>query len=447
MALLLVVVCATPARAAQMLDGVVAVVNNGVILKSELDAEVQRIEAGLRAQGRPLPPADILRKQVLDHLVMVHLQLQEAHSHGVTVSKEQVDSAVQSIATRNSLSMAQFRQALAAQGMNYSDFRKRIHDEMVIDQLRRQEVQSQITVSDRDVDLFLENQKTRADRNQSYHLEHILIAVPDGADSATLDKARAKARSLVQQIRAGADFAQLAISNSDGQQALKGGDLGWFKSGALPTIFREVVPGMKPGQVSDPIRSPGGFHIVKVVGVRGDDTDVVKVSHAEHILLRPNPQRNPEQTRQLAETLYQQLIGGSSFQDLARRYSDDDGSAAKGGDLGWQPAGTYVPGFERQLAALQPGQISQPFQTRFGWHIVKLLGRRGEPITDKMRRAQARQTIGERRAQDYYEQWLRRLRDEAYVEYRLNDTQGDGQQLGGLGDGSSGSPLSFGSGS
>lgn len=410
--------CAPVAQAAQTLDRVVAVVNNGIILQSELDAAMDRIEAQLRSEGRSPPPQNILEKQVLEHLVMQKIQLQEAKKHNIHVSDNDVDNALQSIAQHNGLTAQQFQNALQSQGIALNQFRKQVRDELMIQHLQKQEIQTNVSVTQRDVRLFLQNQAHHSNSGDSYHLLHILLSVPENASQSQVDKIKAKAQHIARQLKGGGDFRAVAMRVSDGQQALKGGDLGWIKAAALPTLFANVVPGMKSGDVAGPLRSPGGFHIIKVIGVRNSEQSITEV-HVRHILLRPNPQRNAAQTHQLAEKLYQQLQNGASFSELARVYSDDPQSAKEGGNLGWQPLGAYVKSFEQAIENLHTGQISAPFKTPFGWHIAQLLGRRQHEVSNKMRRRQARQAIGERKAREQYQNWLRRLRAEAYVKYLI----------------------------
>lgn len=410
--------CAPLAQAAQTLDRVVAVVNNGVILQSELNAAMDRIVAQLRGQGRSLPPQNILEKQVLEHLVMQKIQLQEAKKHNVHVSDKDVNNAIQGIAQNNGLSPQQFESALRSQGIDPHQFRQQVQDQLTIQKLQKQEIQSSVSVTARDVDLYLQNQAHHGNADESYHLLHILLAVPENATKSQVAKIKAKAQKLADQLKNGGDFRAAAMRVSNGQRALKGGDLGWIKAGALPTLFANVVPGMKAGDVAGPLRSPSGFHIIKVAGVRNSSQSVTQV-HVRHILLRPNPQRNTAQTHQLAEKLYQQLKNGASFSELARVYSDDPRSAKEGGNLGWQPLGAFVKPFEQAIENLRKGQISKPFKTPFGWHIAEVLGRRQHNVSQKRRRRQARQAIGERKARQQYQNWLRRLRAEAYVKYMI----------------------------
>lgn len=406
------------AHAVQTLDRVVAVVNNGIILQSELDTAMARIRAQISGQGEQMPPRSVLEKQVLEHLVMQKIQLQQAKKRKIQISGQALTKALRDIAQNNGMTLQQFRSALSSQGIDPKQFRKQVRDELTIKELQKKEIQSNVSVTPRDVSLYLQNQAHHGDAHESFHLLHILIAVPENASKAQVARLKLKAQHIAQKLKNGASFRATAMRVSNGQQALKGGDLGWIKAGALPTLFANVVPGMKPGDVAGPLRNPSGFHIIKVVGIHNGGQTITEV-HVRHILLSPSPQRNEAQTHQLAEKLYQELKNGASFSELARVYSDDAGSAKKGGDLGWQPLGSFVKSFSQAVSKLHKGQISKPFKTPFGWHIAQLLGRRQNKISEKMRRRQAQEAIGERKAREQYANWLRRLRAEAYVKYMI----------------------------
>lgn len=414
-----------PAQAAvQPLDSIIAVVNKQVILASELTDAMHRIKREVAARGADLPPDDVLRKQVLDRLILKHLQLQRAEQTGITVSDADVTEALNSVAQRNHLTLDGLRQALQEQGIDFAKYRQQLHEELLITQLRQKEVDRRISVSDRDIDLYLDAQKSNPQAPRQYHLQHILIAIPSGADEATREKLHAEAEDLLQEIHQGKDFSKLAIGHSDGQQALKGGDLGWISANLLPTLFAAIVPTLKPGQASDIIASEGGFHIVKLLAVRDADQQPIADTaqlHLRHILIMPGPDRSPEQAQTLAEDLYKQLQDGADFAALAKRYSQDPGSAKQGGDLGWQDPSVFDPSFRQQVVKLKKGQLSKPFQTRYGWHIAQLIDRRkASAETQASReRERARQALFQRRAVEEYEVWLRRMRNEAYVQIRL----------------------------
>ncbi|ORE87516.1 peptidyl-prolyl isomerase [Oceanococcus atlanticus] len=403
-------------RAAQVLDYIVAVVNDEVVLSSELNQALDQIKQQFAGRG-PLPEEEVLRRQVLERIVVTKAQVQRAQQGGLRVGDEQLNQAMEDIAARNGMSLNQFALALRREGIDYLQLRQQVRDEILVNQLRQREVDSRIVVTEDDVDLLLE-QQGESDKVE-YHLAHILIAIPSDATSQARDAATQKAAQVVSEARDGADFAQLAITHSDSPRALDGGDLGWRRGNALPTLFADVVPELEVGGVSDPINASGGLHIVKLVDKRGTSGDaLVKETHARHILLKPNVLRNPQQTRAKLEEIRQQIADGADFTKLAKQHSEDPGSANQGGDMGWQGPETFVPEFQRALDLLEPGELSPVFQTPFGWHIAEVIDRRERDRTEDLRRAQARQAIFRRKAGEEQEVWLRQLRDEAYVEYR-----------------------------
>ncbi|HEU0197142.1 MAG TPA: peptidylprolyl isomerase [Nevskiaceae bacterium] len=401
-----------------VLDRIVAVVNQGVILQSQLVNEIAVIRARMKARGITPPPAKDLQGQVLEHMILMRIQLQRAEQAGIKVDDSEINEALTHLAKQNNTTPAQFLQAAAQQGIDGTALRHQVRDEITIEELRQKEVDQHIEITSQDVDLFLANQARN--NGEQYHLSQILVAVPDKATPAQRAATKTKADKLLAELQHGGDFAQLAIRNSDGQQALKGGDLGWRNAADLPTIFAPVVPSLKVGGISGLITSPNGYHIVKLDGKRSTGPHQTAVeNHAEHILLTPTPLRDEAATKALAEKLYNEIEHGASLKKLAEKYSDDTQSKDSGGDLGWQPAGVFVPTFQQHLDDLKPGQVSPPFRTRFGWHIVKLLGRRTVDVTDKMRRARARMAIEQQRETSAYQTWLQKLRADAYVSIRL----------------------------
>ena len=409
-----------PALPVLAFDRIVAVVNDDVIVASELESSTRSIAAQLRQQGTRLPPERVLERQVLERLVLERLQLQVAERTGVQIDDEVLNEAVRSIAERNGLTVGQFREVLARDGFDFAAFREDIRRKLTLEQLRRRQVDNRITVSEREIENLMETVARQAGIEGEYRLAHILIAVPEAAAPDQTEAARAEAEQVLADLRAGADFARTAVSVSDGQQALEGGDLGWRAGSELPTLFAEVVPRMDPGDVSEVLRSPSGFHIVKLVDARyGGDEHIVRQTHARHILIRPDEVTSADEARRRLAQLRQRIEGGDDFEELARAHSEDRGSAVKGGDLGWVSPGDVVPEFERVMNALPPGSVSPPFQTPFGWHIVQVLERRDHDSTTEVQRARAREIIRERKLDEEVEAWLRRLRDEAYIEYRL----------------------------
>lgn len=401
------------------IDRIVAVVNDGVILESELDNFLAGVKAQIRGRGANLPPEDVLRRQALERLIMQKLQLQTADETGIRVDDDTLNQAVLSIAQRNNMTLDQFRRALEADGYSFAQFRENIRDEILIGRLQQRNVDERIQVSDQEIDNLLANQNTQTGDGKTYRLRHILVALPEAASPDQIQAARNKAEQILAQLRAGADFRQTAIALSDGQQALEGGDLGWFPEGRLPSLFADVVPSMEPGQISDLLRSPSGFHIVQLEDTKGAETHTVRQTHARHILLRPNEILTEEDARTRLEQLRSRIVGGDDFADLAKAHSDDALSAREGGDLGWLSPGDTDPRFEEAMNQLAEGEISEPVKTQFGLHLIQVLDRRVQDDTEEFQRTQAREQIRARKRQEALELWLRRLRDEAYVENRL----------------------------
>jgi peptidyl-prolyl cis-trans isomerase SurA len=401
------------------LDRIVAVVNDSVILQSELDRALQVGRKQLSERGIALPPEDILRTQVLERLVLTRVQTQRADEAGIKVDDRELNEVLTNIATQNKMTLSQFAEAVRKDGLDYLAVREQIRDEVLIQRLRAREIESRILVTDQDIDLFMSNGSQGA--QTEYRLSHILVAVPDAAASNVRAKAKAKAEGLLKRAKAGEDFAQLAIANSDGQQALQGGDLDWRTGDALPELFATNAQKMKKGDISAVLENASGYHILKLTDVRGgSERKTVTETHARHILLQPNAIRNEDQTKQAARELYDRIKKGEDFGAVAKKMSDDSGSKQAGGDLGWQPPGVFAPEFEQTLTKLKPGEVSPPFRTQFGWHIASVIERRTRDNTDESRRAQARTAVQNRKAAEEYDMWLRRLRAEAYVEYRLN---------------------------
>jgi peptidyl-prolyl cis-trans isomerase SurA len=421
LAALLLSLAVLPAFAAQMLDRIVVVVNDGVILQSELDRAMDAGRQQIKARNIAAPPEEVLRAQVLERLVLVRLQTQRAQEAGIRVDDRELNEVLANIATQNKMTLAQFADELRKDGQDYLAVREQIRDEVLMQRLRSKEVEGRILVTDQDIDLFLANQGQKPD--QEYHLQHILVAVPDGAPTEARDKARAKADDVLKKLQAGADFSETAVANSDGQQALDGGDLGWRRADALPEIFAQQLSKLKDGQVSPVIDTASGFHIVKLAGTRGGgERSSINETHAQHILLQANAIRTEDQTRLQARELHDRIKAGGDFGALAKEFSDDPGSKASGGDMGWMPAGAFAPDFQEQIDALKPGEMSAPFRSQFGWHIARVVERRTRDVTDESKRTRARQAIQNRKMAEEYDSWLRKMREEAYVEYRLDKT-------------------------
>ncbi len=412
-----------PAAAAgtEELNAIVAVVNDDVIVNSELQREVAAVIPELKARGTPIPPAQVLSKQVLNRIISKRLQAQRAKQLGIKVDDAALNATIAKIAERNRISVEELRASLEGGGTRFEDFREDTRSQMIDGQLQRQEVLNTITVTEPEIDRFLEKESGRLVERSEVRLQHILIAFPDGATPDQIQKAQAKAAGLVRQLRGGADFAKLAVANSDGQQALEGGDLGWFKLAEVPALVADPARTLGKGEVSDPLRSQGGFHIVKLSDLKGSEADVVTQTQARHILLRTSEVLSDDDAKTRLAQLRLRIVGGDDFAILARSHSDDTGSALKGGDLGWVSPGDTVPDFEQVMTALAPKEVSQPFKSPFGWHLLQVLDRRQADTTAEVMRQKAKDAIRERKAKEATELWLRRLRDEAYVEIRLDN--------------------------
>ncbi|GAB4357711.1 MAG: peptidylprolyl isomerase [Immundisolibacter sp.] len=406
---------APPAMAANI-DRVVAVVNKDVIVESELEREVQRILSDLRQRGTTPPPRHEFERQVLDHLILRRLQVQLADQAGIDVSDDELNFTLQNIARRNGMTLSQMRDAIVADGGNFEEFRNDIRDEMRIAQLRQKEVIDRIAVSEAEIERFLAEGGAAADGR--YHLAHILIPLPLDPSPEQQQRVAAQARQVHEQLLAGADFAATAVAVSKGQQALEGGDLGWRNAEELPAPFLAAVRDLAPGQISEVIPSANGFHILKVL--ESDTTGgrhVVEQTHVQHILVKVEQGREDE-ARARIESLRQRLLAGESFEELARTHSDDPTSAVKGGDLGWVSADDLVPAFAEAMQTLPENELSEPVRSNFGYHLIRVLGRRSHDDTAAHRRAHAAQTLRMRKAEEMTQTWLQRLRDEAYVELR-----------------------------
>ncbi|NDE00664.1 MAG: molecular chaperone SurA [Gammaproteobacteria bacterium] len=402
-----------------MLDRVAAVVNDGVVLRSEVDEQVALVTERLKTQGLEMPPDAVLRQQVLERLVLQEIQMQRAQRAGIRINDENLNQALGEVAQRNGIPLAQLPQALAQQGLDYASYRESVRREMTLQVLQQRDVIQRINVSPRELDQFLEKQKSRPSELNEYNLSHILIAVPQEATPQQLDEASRRATDVGRRARSGEDFAKLAVAYSNSQTALEGGALGWRKGPEIPTVLADLVVGLKPGEVSEPLRTPSGYHIVRLNEVRGNDQQVViRQTRARHILLKPTEIQDDATVRQRLLDARERILKGEDFAVLAKTLSEDPGSAAEGGDLGWSAPGNFVPEFDRMLESLTENEISQPFRTQFGWHIVQLLGRREYDNTEELRRQRAFLQLRESKADEETELWLRRLRDEAYVDIK-----------------------------
>lgn len=422
LATLLLAGAAHAAAPTQDLDRVIAVVNDDVITQTELAARLEETRRQLVAEKIALPPDDVLRRQLLERLVVERVQLQQAAQIGVRVSENDIDQAIENIAQRNGVSAAEMRKRVEAQGMSPDSYRAQVRDQLMIQQLQEREVSMRVNVTESEVVNLLETQEKLKDLDTEFDLSHILIAVPESASSDAIQAAKKRAEALRTQIAKGGDFEQLAVANSQGSEALKGGKLGWRKAGQLPELFLAAVNELRSGETTEPLRSPAGFHLLRLNARRGGvQAQAVTQTHARHILIRPSEILSADDARQKLLQLRERILGGDDFATLARAHSEDPGSAANGGDLGWANPGQMVPEFEKTMNLLKPDEISMPVRSSFGLHLIQVLERRERDVTQDRRRAAARQQIHARKAEERFQQWLRELRDQAYVEYRLDD--------------------------
>jgi peptidyl-prolyl cis-trans isomerase SurA len=403
----------------QLLDRVAAVVNDGVVLESEVNEQLAAVKDNLKTKGQQMPPDAVIRQQILERLIVQEAEMQRADRAGIKVSDETLNNAMTEVAQRNGISLQQLPQALAAQGIDYGSYRDSMRRELTLRLLQQRDVITKISITPREIDQYLDRQAHHPSANAEYNVSHILIAVPQEATTAQLEAAQKKADDIYQRAKGGEDFAKLAIANSNSQTALDGGELGWRKGTELPTVLADTVLSLKAGEVAAPVRAPTGFHIVRLNEVRNlQKSDVVEQVHVRHILMRTNELQDDATVKQKLEGLRKRIVAGEDFAALAQVSSQDAGSAADGGDLDWSTADTFEPDFTKTVDGLQVNEISEPFHTQYGWHIVQLLGRRKFDDTQELQRKQAADQIRASKVDEETELWLRRLRDDAYVDLK-----------------------------
>lgn len=406
------------AQAEEPLDRIVAVVNDDAIMASELEDRMVQARSQLASRNIAMPDDAVLRRQVLDRMIVEQIQLQMAEQANLSVNDTELNRAVRTIAENNGMTVEQFADALEADGLSLAVVRDQVRREMLMRDLQQRRVASRVNVSDREVQRYLEQQGVSDDTR--YRLGHILVALPQSPTPDQVQAAQQEANALYERLQAGADFADLAASESDGANALEGGDLGWRQGGEIPTVFAETLPQLSVGDVSEPIRSPSGFHLVKLMDREGGkQRAVVEEEQVRHILIETNPNQGEERAQALAEQVRQRLLSGEDFASVAQEVSDDRGSAMNGGDLGWVRPGQMVPAFEEAVDSLPVGQISQPVRSRFGYHIIEVLDRRQQDVTQEAQKSQVRQTLFQRKVNDELEAWMQQIRADAYVENRL----------------------------
>ena len=422
---------AAPARADETLDDIAAVVNGDVVLQSELRAELEFMRDQMRRNGQRVPPDNVLRERTLERLILEAIQIQRAGQRGISVDDEAVNNALRNMADRNGTNLSGLRERVEADGMDFQRLRRDIRRRMIVSRLRQREVGSQIQISEDEVDAALDRMEQASRQETEYNLRHILIGLPSDATSEEVTEAREEAEALVERLRDDAGFARVATRTSDGPEALNGGDLGWRSATSLPGLFVEAVQGLSTGAISEPLRSPNGFHILEVVDRRGGSAQTVTEIRARHILLQDgNDTDNPDDPgdaemsggspRKRLEALRQRIQAGADFAELARTNSDDQGSASRGGDLGWVGPGEMTPAFQQVIEGLEPGTLSEPFRSPYGWHLAEVLDKRKREDVEQFQRAQARRALYERDLEQEAQRWRQRLRDQAYVDIRTD---------------------------
>lgn len=401
------------------IDRVVAVVDKRVVLQSELEERLAQVSARARAAGTTLPDSEVLRTQVLDHLISEELQLAAAERMGLRLPEEHITATLENIRRSNNLSQEQLERELAREGLTLESFRAQLRRDLTLQQIQQGIVQQRTQVSDLEIDNFLSTAGERFWVMPEYRLGHILISLSSSPTATELREAERRAAQVVARIRRGESFASVAIAESDGPAALEGGDLGWRKSSDLPTLFADQLPRLVPGAVTEPIRSPAGFHILTLYDKRGDTEQTQLQAKVRHILLQPSAILTNEEAQAKLLKLREQILSGADFAALAKEHSEDLATALGGGELGWSKPGVFVPEFERTIAETETGEVSLPFRTRFGWHILQVQERREEDVSNAVRREKAVRILSGRRFEDELAVWLRELRDEAYVDVKL----------------------------
>jgi peptidyl-prolyl cis-trans isomerase SurA len=407
----------TYAQSSTQIDSIVALVDDDVVLRSELDLAIKGIVDRIRQQGGDLPPQHLIEKQVLERLIIRRLQLQRAFQTGIRISDSDIDQAMLRLAQQNQISLMQLRQAIEADGEDYVEFRQNIGEEMMTERLRQRVVNSMDPITETEIDILLASDRFHGGE---YNISHILIALPEGATPQQIGVQESKANNVHQQLLEGLDFASAAISYSDSQEALEGGLVGWRDLNSVPVVFSDAIRNLRTGQITVPIRSPAGFHIIKVNDYRDRSQVMATEFHALHIMIKTSDLVGPRQAMEQIREIHDQLLDGEDFAALAREYSDDVTSANLGGDLGWFMPESYGERIGQTLEALEDGEISEPFQTEDGWHILERLGKREKDITEEAIRNAARNNLQQQKIDIELERFLQEMRDEAFVEIRLD---------------------------
>ena len=399
------------------LDRVAVIVDQGVILESEIEKLVAEVKRSAQSEDQELPADRVLRTQAIERLILKNLQMQRAERMGIQVSDPQLEQTITNIAQNQNLSVDQLRQAIAQDGLSYDDYRENVREELIVGEVRRANVRRRIYITPQEVNSLVELMNEQGAEQAEYNLGHILIGLPSEPDEEEVQDARARADRVLQLLRDGSDFAKIAITSSSGSNALEGGDMGWLNINSMPTLFAEAVQGKSKDDLIGPIRSGAGFHILKIKDTRGIEKVTVEEVNSRHILIKPSIILSEEKAKERLETFREEVIAGDAdFAELAKEHSEDPGSALKGGNLGWADPTMYVPAFQKALSNLEPGEYSQPIRSTHGWHLIQLEDRRFDDATEKRKEDKARQLIYSRKFKEESETWLREMRDAAYIE-------------------------------
>ena len=404
----------------ELLDRVIAVVDSGVIMETQLNARVEEVLKRLNTNNAELPPLDLLEEQVLERLIIEEIQMQIAERAGIKISDSELNQTLSRIASQNNLSLEEFRIAIEQEGDSYKSFRATIKKELIIQRVQRGKVGSRVDISEQEIENFINSEEGRSELAEQYQVQHILVSVKSGLNENEINAIREKAQDILKRLGEGESFEKLAATYSAGQKALEGGFLGWRTTAELPTLFAETVSSLQVGETSDLIRSGAGFHILRLNDKRGNTVKFMDQTLSRHILVQPSEIRTENQAELLIKDIHRRLLEGEDFKQLARQYSEDPGSKMDGGNLGWANPGDYDPAFEKTLNATQIGEISEPVQSSFGWHIIEVLDRRNEDVSQDEQKNRAYQIIYERKFEQELESTLIELRAEAYVDIKLN---------------------------
>jgi len=404
----------------ELIDRVIAVVDSGVIMESELNQRVQDIIGRLRSEGTELPPKELLEEQVLERLIIEEIQLQIGDSAGVKISDAELNRALSMLASQNSMNLEQFKESLDANNSSYSKLRDSVRKELIIQRVQRGKVGANIEISEQEIENFLNSEEGRSKLAEQYNVQQILLSLNSEAPESKVNSTKEKGADIIRRYNEGESFEKLAATYSSDQNALEGGSLGWRKATELPTLFSDVVTKMKVGEASELIRSGAGFHIIRLAEKRGDVVKFEDQTLVRHILVQPSEIRSEKQTKDLMNEIYQKLVDGEDFKQLARQYSEDPGSKMEGGELGWSAPDTFDPAFEGVMNSADIGEVSTPFQSSFGWHILEVLDRRNEDISDDVRKNRAYSIIFNRKFEQELQRTLIELRSESYVDIKLN---------------------------